>query len=419
MKSRTDFLPFIFRFKTLGENAEVISRPPTGDSVVATNHSRVLARVASAGFVLTGIVNTFLGPILPVLAAQWHLSDSQSGYFFATQFLGTILGVSLSSVLLPLRGFRFSIALAYVLMAVGVRGLALPEWRSALLATLVFGLGLGLGIPATNVLISSVSPGRRASALSILNFCWGLGAVLAPFALSIAMNQNHVTTFVSLLSGLLLLVTLSLAFAKEGDQLRSEKQSAGGRQVFSNWPSVAIVGGMFFLYVAVESSVGGWIATLVERAPSGVGRTWVLAPSLFWGGLLAGRGIVPLLLKRMRERTLALASLVVATAGMCVLVLSSPWQWLTAAGLVVGFGLAAVFPITIALLSRFQEMEKRIAGPMFALAGLGGTTMPWLVGAISTSFGSLHTGLIAPLLGSGLLLWLHVIGNDEGQHVDA
>src|SRR5260370_42065604 len=169
---------------------------------------------------------------------------------------------------------------------------------------------------------------------------------------------------------------------------------------------------MFFLYVAIESSVGGCIATLVERAPSGVGRTWVWAPSLFWGGLLAGRGIVPLLLKRMRERTLALASLVVATAGMCVLVLSSPWQWLTAAGLVVGFGLAAVFPITIALLSRFQAREKRIAGPMFALAGHGGPTMPWPLGVISTSFCSLHTGLIAPLLGSGLLLWLHVIGND-------
>src|SRR5260370_7283087 len=212
------------------------------------------------------------------------------------------------------------------------------------------------------------------------------------------MNQNYVTTFVSLLSGVLLLVTLTLAFAKDGVQVRSYKQSGGGQQVLLKWASVGIVGGMFFLYVAIESSVGGWIATLVERAPSGVGRTWVLAPSLFWGGLLAGRGIVPLLLKRMRERTLALASLVVATTGMCVLVLSSPWQWLTAAGLVVGFGLAAVFPITIPLLSRFQEREKRIAGPMFALAGLGGRTRPWLGGTIPRSIASVHTAFPPPPL---------------------
>ncbi len=325
----------------------------------------------------------------------------------------------MSSLLLPRRGFRFSIGLAYLLMAAGVSGLALTEWRSALLATLVFGFGFGLGIPSTNLLISSSSPGRRASALSILNLCWGLGAVLAPVALSLAVSQNHVMRFVSLLSGLLLLVTLSLAFTKEVDQRRNENQPARGQHEFFKWTSLVIVGGMFFLYVAIESSVGGWIATLVERAASGAGRTWVLAPSLFWGGLLAGRAMVPLLLRRMRERALALASLVVATAGMYVLVVSSRWQWLTAAGLVVGFGLAAVFPITIALLSRFQDMEKRIAGPMFALAGLGGTTMPWLVGAISTSYGSLHTGLIAPLLGSGLLLWLHAVGNHGGQNVDA
>jgi fucose permease len=92
------------------------------------------------------------------------------------------------------------------------------------------------------------------------------------------------------------------------------------------------------------------------------------------------------------------------------LVLSSGWQWIVAAAAATGFGLAVIFPITISLLSYFRGMEKRIAGPMFALAGLGGAVMPWLVGVISTRSGSLQRGLLAPLIATALLLWLHAVG---------
>src|SRR5579872_4088 len=384
----------------------------------AARSPRAFIMLASAGFVLTGVVTTFLGPILPLLAARWELSDSRSGYFFATQFFASTIGVGLSSFLLPRRGFRFSLGLAYLLMAAGVEGLASAHWKFALLGTAVFGLGLGLVLPATNLLISRANQRRRASALSILNFCWGLGAVSTPFALSLAERQNHVSLFLALLSGLLLLCAVSLASTWEGKlplDEKNEQQAATQGQRSFGWPVVTMIGGMFFLYVAVETSVGGWITTLAERAPSSAGHSWALAPSLFWGGLLAGRGVAPLVLMRVRERNVVLASLTVAGLGMCVLVVASRRQWITAAGLIIGLGLAAVYPITVALLSRFQEMEKRIAGPMFALAGLGGAVMPWLVGAISTLSGSLQAGLMAPLIATGVLLWLHAVGNHGSQ----
>lgn len=69
---------------------------PTGDSICGAQR---LTAVAYLGFVFTGIVNTFLGPILPLLAARWTLSDLRAGYFFATQFLGSMLGVGISTLL--------------------------------------------------------------------------------------------------------------------------------------------------------------------------------------------------------------------------------------------------------------------------------------------------------------------------------
>jgi FHS family glucose/mannose:H+ symporter-like MFS transporter len=386
---------------------------PTG---TLTHSSQLFTAIASAGFVLTGVVNTFLGPILPILSARWALSDSRAGYFFATQFLGSILGVIVSSFLLPRYGFRLIIGISYLLMAVGVNGLLLSEWRYALLGTLALGLGLGFVIPATNLFVSKTNPERRSSALSILNFCWGLGAVSAPVALYATASRNHSSVFLLVLSVLLLVLAATLAFSTETTPVHEDK-SIDHSPKQTEWRFAAIVGGMFFLYVAVEASVGGWIATLAERLAAGTSTRWILAPSLFWGGLLAGRGLAPLLLMRLRERAVALAGLALAGAALCVLVFSSHWQWVTAAGLVAGAGLAAIFPITVALLSRFQDMETKNAGLMFAMAGLGGAIMPWLVGAVSTRSESLQIGLMVPLLATVVLLWLHAIGNQGSQPV--
>ncbi len=364
---------------------------------------------------MTGVVNTFLGPFLPILAARWALSDSRAGYFFAAQFLGSILGVNISSVLVPRAGFRFTIGLAYLLMAAGIGGVALSGWKYALLSTLALGLGFGVAIPATNVFVSKTNQTRRASALSALNFCWGLGACFTPVAIYFSVRKGHASMFLVLLCGLLLLLAVCLAFTPDGNPPANEQKITSRAPEKPEWRFAAIIGGMFFLYVAIEASVGGWIATLAERVPSGAIGSWILAPSLFWGGLLAGRGIAPLMLRHVHERRLAIIALVVAAFGMCALVVSSRWQWIAAAGFVVGFGLAPVFPITIALLSRFQNAETRNAGPMFALAGLGGAIMPWLVGAVSTWHKSLQSGLMVPLLAAIILLWLHAIGNHGSQ----
>jgi len=377
---------------------------------VAAGNSKALTIVASSAFVLTGVVTTFLGPILPTLASRWALSDSQGGYFLATQFLGSILGVSISSMLLPRRGFRFSIALSYCLMAAGVGGLIVEQWRLALLGTLTFGIGLGVAIPSTNLLISTVNPEHRASALSILNFCWGLGAVLAPLALIFFARWDHARPFVPALSGFLLLSVLGLILSPDGPPHTEERPSSAGEEPPSK-SFIAALGGMFFLYVAIEASVGGWIATLAQREAAGTGPGWALAPMYFWAGLLGGRGTAPIVLRRVHERTLALTSLAVACSGICILILSSHLHWINVAGVVTGWGLAAVFPITIALLSNFPMMEKQIAGPMFGLAGLGGTIMPWLVGVISTASRSLQKGLMAPLLAALLLFCLHALTN--------
>ena len=74
-----------------------------------------------------------------------------------------------------------------------------------------------------------------------------------------------------------------------------------------------------------------------------------------------------------------------------------------------GLGLSSVFPINISLISRwFGDEGVRFGGVMFALAGLGGATLPWLVGLFSAQTGNLKAGLVVPFLGSTTMLVLYL-----------
>jgi MFS transporter, FHS family, glucose/mannose:H+ symporter len=373
----------------------------------SARRGQILVTLVHLAFVLTGVVTTFLGPLLPALSTRWQLSDARAGYFFTAQFFGSIAGVILSGFLLPRRGFRFSLALGYVSMAAGVMGLALGEWRLALLGTFVSGLGLGLVIPASNLLISSMNPDYRAAAISALNFCWGAGAVLAPYAISVVERRNILWDSVIALAAALLLAAITMIAAPVTAPSSAKRQAEIPWRNTGQRRLTAVVAALFFLYVGTETSLGGWIALLVKRLAVGHASLWLPAPSIFWGGLVLGRGISPLLLRRVRERTVALLGLTTATIAICVLTLAPNRPSMMAAACVAGLGLAPVFPVMVALLSRFGEMERRIAGPMFAVAGLGGAVLPWLVGVVSTGSGSLQTGLAVPLIASVLLLGLY------------
>ncbi|PYU07321.1 MAG: hypothetical protein DMG34_04125 [Acidobacteria bacterium] len=49
------------------------------------------------GFVVNGIVITFIGPMIPVLKAKWLLNDSQAGLFSLVQFSASLTGVFLQA----------------------------------------------------------------------------------------------------------------------------------------------------------------------------------------------------------------------------------------------------------------------------------------------------------------------------------
>ncbi|MFZ0761201.1 MAG: MFS transporter [Candidatus Sulfotelmatobacter sp.] len=360
------------------------------------------------GFVLTGVVNTMLGPMLPVLSARWALNDAQAGYLFTAQFSGSILGVLASSFLVPRLGQRISLVLGLGFMALGSATLLAAGWMLGLLSTLGFGTGLGLAIPTTNLLVSELYPRKRAAALNLINFSWGAGAVSCPFFVAALLRMHRTSNMLHGVAALLTVVaagmtTVSFPVFSSAADNASPMETGLWR---NRW--VPIFGALFFVYVGSEAGVSGWIATYARRMVGGAGTVWALVPSLFWAALLSGRAAAPVLLRHVRELKLAAFGLVLSMVGIVVLLFARNLLVIGIGISLAGLGLSSVFPITIAALSsKFNSKASRIAGVMFALAGLGGATLPWLAGYTSTRFGGLKYGLLVPLFGCIVMVILN------------
>jgi MFS transporter, FHS family, glucose/mannose:H+ symporter len=357
--------------------------------------------VLHGGFVVTGIVTTLIGPILPILIGRWSLSDQRAGLFFTAQFCGSMVGVASLGWLIK-RGYRHTFVCGFSLIAAGVAGLNLGSNPACLAAAAVFGCGLGQALSATNLWVAEVAKARRVAALSILNLMWGIGAIACSPLVMLAQRHRATSWLLYAIAACSALTAVILAGmnVEPGTTKEGEEQSRPARRENISMRSTVSLAALFFLYVGSENSVAGWVASLTKRMNPDSGDSWALAPMFFWGGLLAGRALVPLIPLRRRERVLLASGLMLAAAGICLLLQARTFASVAICVTAAGVGLAAIYPILIAwLVKAFGERSRRIGAIMFALAGMGGATMPWFVGLMSTGTGSLRAGLLVPLAG--------------------
>ena len=366
-----------------------------------------------AGFIVTGIMTTLIGPTLPELSARWLLSDAQAGNLFTAQFIGSMGGVGLSGVLASRRGYKFPIALGFSMMCLAAVALTRGSWGIGLISLFCNGIGLGLIIPSTNLLVANANPSDSAASLNLLNLSWGIGATVCPVVVALLIRAGG---FYTLLSALAAGTALLAAVFSLGPSLRLDRDTytAPKRSGFSKPKLIVVLGALFFLYLGTESSISGWVASYARRMNDSPDVFWMMSPSFFWGALLLGRALAPIILRWLNDLELARAALGLALCGMGILLRANTAVVVVIGASLAGFGLAPVYPITIARLSKeFGTDSSRTAGLLFALAGLGGAILPWVVGFSSTRFASLKIGLLVPLVSAAIMTVIY-LGKRQG-----
>ncbi len=385
---------------------------PPSDSPNASISAKALTFAAYASFLPIGIATVLLGPMLPTLSARWSLNYSQAGALFTAQYLASTLAVALSGVLVSRWGFRFAIKTGLLLMSAGVALLLAGPKMMGILCIGASGGGMGLAVPAANLLVAEVNPGRRSATLNSLNFCWSAGAVACPFLVAAAAKSHQIPLFLAGVAGFALLVAIGIAampsYIVEPSATANVDRNKGPAIQWKHGV-VLILGALFFLYVGVENGFGGWVASYAKSLGNLTPALSLMTPSFFYAALMLGRWLAPLLLRVTDEIRLVQAGLLVACAGMAGLVLSHGLRGVVVSAGLAGLGLSYVYPITISRLAReFGPASSRIGSFMFTLSNIGGGLLPWMVGVSSNHFGTLKAGLAVPLIGCAAMYGLYL-----------
>src|SRR5438270_2350079 len=368
---------------------------------VATNGIALI----HADFLITGIVMTFIGPMLPILAARWSLTDAQSGSLIFVQFFSSMFGMLISGISVLRQGYRFTLIVGALLMACGVALLASGSWGMGIVAVSILGMGYGITTPAGNLRTAEINPQSSASALNVVNAVWGIGAMSSPFLVAVAQREHHSAYFLYGTAVALLVLLLALLLTRFVPDTHAHAEAQPGSKSFWSESALPLICALFFIYVGTETSFGAWIATYARRVDSRARVLATVTPSFYWGALLVGRALAPVALRFRSAVTIARVGLAVALLGGLALVAAHEIELVVVGAVFAGLGLASIFPISVSLLPGwFGPSTRRASGAIFASGNIGGAVVPWFVGEVSTHAAGLRTAFIVPLLGATVML---------------
>lgn len=362
---------------------------------------------------LAGLGTALLGPILPVLATEWHMNDSQSGVLMLTKFCGAFLGgVSV------LRDLRRSLLVGLAASALGFGYFAIaPDMDLGAAALFIAGYGIGQIITATNILAGRRFTVHRGSALSLLNFSFSLGAMLSAllaawllplFALR-HLLEWFAGAFVIGLSGLL----LELQGARAAETELTEPVAVTKTDHGLRTRVYLYFAGLLILYGGLETCLSSWLTTFALRYGD---KTLVVSEYttlLLWMSLTVGRAAASAVMLRVGERTVQRWGLLLAALFTAGLASSHSAVAIAIFAVLLGLSLAPFFPATWALLM-MEGPTARQAGIVLAVSGLGAASLPWLMGIISTGAGSLQVALSLPLATALALLVMSLLSPRRG-----
>lgn len=375
--------------------------------------------LACSMFLVFGMFNAAIGPVLSELAEQTGSTLAAVGSVITFLFLGSLVTQLAAGPLTDRYGQKPLLLTSLVLVAV-----CLPAFINArslpLMLTMVFFTGMGQGglDLGANLIVSSAYPKNNTSVLNLLHFFFGLGAILGPVVVSL--------TLVTLGSGLIVHWFAAAVFLALGvivftmRETRPENKPGTGEQnaTISNAKSVYLspilwlVCIMILVYVGVEYGSGSWASRYMASTTGLAIENGALVTSAYWAALTLGRLGGAALGRRVTRIRLLIAAVLVSLVGAGFLVLGRGVVSLsTIAFVLLGLSYGPIYPTSVGVMvAVFPHHQGKAVGLLTALGSIGGLSLPWVAGVLLEKVSPLAYTLFMVAGGLIMLALLVVLG---------
>jgi fucose permease len=347
--------------------------------------------VAFAGFILIGISAGVSGVLLPSQMADYRIDKVVVGLQFFTFSGGYLLSGIANGWLIRRLGERRQLSLGAAVFVGTALGVGLrPAFPVFLAATVLFGFGTGILDAGLNAYISNL-PGHTAL-LNYLHAFFGVGALIGPQVGTLLLHAGRPWPDAYLLVGILAVpVLIGLATLYPSRLPPAPDAHAAPLAAALRSRAVWLSGAFLCLYVGVEVTVGNWGFSLLTQERHAGELLAGLVVSGYWLGLTLGRFVINAAASRVGLGVVAMMS--GCLAGLAVATTLTWWvpdAVVDAIGFaLIGFFLAPVFPTTVAVQPRLvpSPLVPTAVGLLVGASVVGGSTFPWLAGALAQGLG--------------------------------
>ncbi|HKZ81559.1 MAG TPA: MFS transporter [Pyrinomonadaceae bacterium] len=335
-----------------------------------------------AAFIGLGLSIGSLGPTLPSLAEQSHVSLGTISYLFAARSLGYVLGALCGGKLFDKRPGNPVIATTLIVMAtvMVLTPLAFHIWL-LLIAMLVLGTAEAALDVGANTLLVWVHGNRVAPFMNAMHSFFGVGALLAPIVVAQTALLQYPATYSYFVLALLLLpgaaYTLRLPSPVPSTRKSLERQSK------TNYRLAFLIALFLFLYVGAEVGFAGWIFTYTFELKLSNATTAAFLTSLFWGALTLGRMLTIPVAARFKSGPILILSLVgcLLSAGL-MLISARAFAAVVLGTAGLGLSMASIFPTTLALAGERMKLTGRLTGWFVFGSSAGSMLIPLIIGQL-------------------------------------
>jgi len=376
------------------------------DPHVQKRPSLLLLSLIYLVFVSLGLPDSVLGVAWPPIRASLALPLELAGILIAITTLLSATSGFLIGRITKAFGTGPVVLVSCLMTASGLLIYAnAPSFWFLALAAIPLGLGGG-GVDAS--INAYVAKHYRSSHMSWLHSFWGVGATLGPLVMTLAIaspatwRAGYLALAVAQFA-LSALFVLTLRLWKRNDHLQRDQHEAENGAPGTNtansaagWLSVM----NYFVYVAVEISVGVWANSLLVLGRHVAPETAGLWISAYYGSIMFGRMLNGFALSRWGNRTMIAAGLALAFAGS--LLFFVPFlvdlPLFSLAGLILlGLGLSPIFPCLMHETPRrfTSSATPVVIGRQVGASYLGGALLPSVLGL---AMAHLSLELLAPTM---------------------
>ena len=351
----------------------------------------LLLAIIYIAFISLGLPDSLLGSAWPVMYKELGVSLSYAGIISMLISGGTILSSLFSDKLIRKLGTGMVTAISVMLTACALFGFSIS---SSFVMLCVFSIPYGLGAGAVDAALNHyVALHYTSRHMSWLHCFWGVGVSISPYIMGYAIGKGEgwrqgysIVSIIQVVLTIMLFVSLPL-WAKKEDLSNSEDSKTDLKLKDAiQIKGVIYVLFAFFGYCAFESTCGLWASSYLAEYRGVDSKTAAAYASIFYLGITFGRLLSGLIADKFGDKRMIRAGLVIAFAGVSLVILPLNVQGILLAGLfIIGLGAAPVYPSIIhSTPHNFgKDNSQAIIGIQMACAYVGSTFMPPVFGWIA------------------------------------